>query len=141
MASAAARARPQRAVNGRARARPPYESREDRRDSPGRRAAASAPGRLRAASRPRIAGGVVWIALVTVLLAGIVALNVAVLGLNMRLERLDGRKEKIQSRIAEIDSELAGISAAGRIEAAARGRLGLVEPLETKYVEVDRRRR
>jgi hypothetical protein len=132
MASAAARARPQRAVNGRARTRPPYESREDRRDSP---------GRSKAASRPRIAGGVVWIALVTVLLAGIVALNVAVLGLNMQLERLDGRKEKIQSRIAEIDSELAGISAAGRIEAAARGRLGLVEPLETKYVEVDRRRR
>jgi cell division protein FtsB len=78
---------------------------------------------------------------VTVLLAGIVALNVAVLGLNMQLERLGARKEKVQARNAEIDAELAGVAAAGRIEAAARGRLGLVAPLETTYVEVSRRRR
>jgi hypothetical protein len=140
MASAAARARPRAAVTGRAAARPSYELREERRNSPGRRRAASS-ARARPAARPRIAGGVVWIALVTVLLAGIVALNVAVLGLNMQLERLDGRKEKVQTRIAEIDAELAGVATAGRIEAAARGRLGLVKPLETTYVEVGRRRR
>src|SRR4051794_41868514 len=38
----------------------------------------------------RVAGGVVWIALVAVLLTGIVALNVAVLKLNLRLHPLRG---------------------------------------------------
>jgi cell division protein FtsB len=76
-----------------------------------------------------------------VLLAGIVALNVAVLGLNMEIERLDVRREQAQVRNAELAAELAGAAAAGRIEAAARGRLGLVEPAETTYVEADRRRR
>jgi cell division protein FtsB len=57
------------------------------------------------------------------------------------VERLDVRREQVQARNAEIAAELASVAAAGRIEAAARGRLGLVEAAETTYVEADRRRR
>ena len=39
-----------------------------------------------------MAGGVVWIAIVAVLLAGVVALNVAVLRLNVQLDKLDSQR-------------------------------------------------
>lgn len=76
-----------------------------------------------------------------VLLAGIVAVNVAVLGLNMKVERLDGQKQKIEARSAEISSQLASAAAASRIEAAAHGRLGLVDATATTYVDAGRPRR
>ncbi|CAN5303212.1 hypothetical protein BH18ACT14_BH18ACT14_06480 [soil metagenome] len=79
-----------------------------------------------------------WIVIVAVLLAGIVALNVAVLGLNMEVERLDTQKERIQSQTAEIATELSSAAASGRVEAAARGRLGLVDASQTTYVQVSR---
>jgi hypothetical protein len=66
---------------------------------------------------------------------------VAVLGLNIQIERVDARKDRIQTRNAEIAFQLATAAAAGRIEAAARGRLGLVEPAETTYVDAGRWRR
>jgi cell division protein FtsL len=97
--------------------------------------------RPRPAARPRVAGGVLWIVIVAVLLAGIVALNVAVLGLNMEVERLDTQKERIQSQTAEIATELSSAAASGRVEAAARGRLGLVDATQTTYVQVSRRGR
>jgi cell division protein FtsL len=84
---------------------------------------------------------VLWIVIVAVLLAGIVALNVAVLGLNMEVERLDTEKERIQSQTAEIATELSSAAASGRVEAAARSRLGLVDPSQTTYVQVTRRGR
>ncbi len=79
--------------------------------------------------------------IVAVLLAGIVALNVAVLGLNMEVERLDTQKERIQSQTAEIATELSSAAASGRVEAAARGPLGLVDANQTTYVQVSRRGR
>jgi cell division protein FtsL len=97
--------------------------------------------RPRRAARPRVAGGVLWIVIVAVLLAGIVALNVAVLGLNMEVERLDTQKERVQSQTAEIATELSSAAASGRVEAAARGRLGLVDADQTTYVQVSRRGR
>jgi cell division protein FtsL len=88
----------------------------------------------RAAPRRRVAGGVVWIALVALLLVGIVALNVAALRLNLETQRLDERKERLLGENAAAASELSALAAADRIEAAARERLGLVHAAEVTYV-------
>jgi hypothetical protein len=89
----------------------------------------------RARARPRVRIGVLWIVVIGALLAGIVALNVAVLGLNMTSDRLDGRISELQTRRAQLQSELSSAAAAGRIEAAA-AQLGLVPPVETRYVHL-----
>ena len=95
----------------------------------------------RARARPQVRAGVLWILVVALLLAGIVALNVAVLGLNMKIERLDGAKEKLRAEHAVLASELSSAAAAGRIEAYAARRLGLVAPVQTTYVRVERGKR
>jgi cell division protein FtsL len=118
-ATARAHARPQRAAPTPRPGRPP------------------AP-RARRASRPRVAGGVVWIALVAVLLAGIVAVNVAALRLNVESQRLDERIDKARADKASAQSELSSLGASSRIEAVGRQSLGLVEAPEASYVRVRR---
>jgi len=114
-------------------------------------AAAAKP--LRKVSRPRpravakkrparskgVAGGVVWIAFVTALLAGVVALNVAVLRLNVELDGLAREKQEVRAGNNELASRLAGLEASGRIESLARTQLGLVpaEPDQTTYITLD----
>jgi cell division protein FtsL len=114
-------------------------------------AAAAKP--LRKASQPRpravakkrparskgVAGGIVWIAFVTALLAGVVALNVAVLRLNVQLDGLAREKQELRAGNNELSSRLAGLEASGRIESLARTQLGLVpaEPDQTTYVTLD----
>jgi hypothetical protein len=83
---------------------------------------------------------VVWIALVAGLLAGIVALNVAALELRMEHGRVQSEIVEIRAGNVELESELSAASAVSRVEAAA-GRLGLVEPVETTYLKLERRRR
>ena len=77
-----------------------------------------------------------WILVVGTLLAGIVALNVAVLGSNMEVERLDVERERLRAENAVLSSELSSAAAAGRIEALATRRLGLVDPVQTTYVRL-----
>lgn len=98
------------------------------------------PQSRRRAARPRVAGGVLWIVVVAALLAGIVALNVAVLRLNMEVERLDAQKEKLVAENAALASEHSSLAAAGRIEAVAREKLGLVPPVQTTYVDLEGRK-
>jgi hypothetical protein len=88
-----------------------------------------------------VAGGVVWIALVAVLLAGIVAVNVAALRLNLRSQELDERKERLIAENVESASELSSLASAARVEADARGTLGLADPAQTAYVRVRARER
>lgn len=95
----------------------------------------------RAQARPRLARWVVWIAVVAALLAGIVALNVAALQLRMQRGRLQSEIVQIRAENAAIEAELSAAAAVGRVEAAARGRLGLVEPVETTYLRLERPRR
>lgn len=89
-----------------------------------------------------LAGGVVWIALLAALLAGIVALNVAVLRLNMQLEQLGQERSELRAKNAELASRISSSAATPRVGAAARTRLGLVEadPSETTYIELARER-
>ena len=114
-------------------------------------AAAAKPLRLASRPRPRavakkrparskgVAGGVVWIAFVTALLAGVVALNVAVLRLNVELDGLAREKQEVRAGNNELASRLAGLEASGRIESLARTQLGLVpaEPDQTTYITLD----
>jgi hypothetical protein len=99
------------------------------------------PGRAgHARPRSRVAGGVVWIALVAVLLAGVVALNVAVLRLNVRYDELGRTKVDLIARNTALSSQLSSAAATDRIQALARTRLGDVpaSPDQTTYIRLPR---
>jgi cell division protein FtsL len=90
-----------------------------------------------------VAGGLAWIVVAGVLLAGIVALNVAVLRLNVQLDRLNTDREQLRGGNAAIASQLSSAAASPRIQALAQQRLGLVpaDPATTTYVDVSPRAR
>ena len=94
--------------------------------------------RPRAAARRPLAGGVLWIAAIAILLAGVVAINVAVLQLNVRLDVLGRERVQLRDDNARLRSELSSAGANVRIENQARTRLGLVEadPDMTSYVDL-----
>lgn len=99
-------------------------------------AARSAPRR-----RPVVfGGGVVWIVLFAVLLAGVVAVNVAVLRLNLQLDRSSTERTELKADISRLRSELSSIAATSRIERLARGELGLIaaDPDATIYVDLEK---
>lgn len=81
-----------------------------------------------------------WIAVLTVLLAGVVAMNVAVLRLNMTLDRLGRERAQLRADTAALQSQLSSAAATGRIEAAAVRRLGYVPatPDQTTYIQLGR---
>jgi cell division protein FtsL len=90
----------------------------------------------RAAPKPRPFGGVVWIVLLAVLLAGVVAVNVAVLQLNVRLDELGRERIQLRADTNRLSSQLSSASANARIESQARSRLGLVsaDPILTQQL-------
>lgn len=97
--------------------------------------------RARAASRKRswaLGGGVVWIVLLAVLLAGVVAVNVAVLRLNLQLDEAGRERTELKTDIAQLRSEISSAAATTRIERLAEGELGLVEvdPEHTTYLQL-----
>ena len=77
------------------------------------------------AAKPRPFGGVFWIVVVAVLLAGVVAVNVAVLQLNLRLDELGRERIQLRADTNRLSSQLSSASANARIESEARSRLGL----------------
>ena len=83
-------------------------------------------------------GGVIWIGLLAVLLAGVVALNVAVLRLNMRYDKLGRTKVDLTAQNADLQSRLSSGAALQKIEQEARSQLGLVaaNPDTTKYIQL-----
>jgi len=119
MAVAAPRARPVR--------RPPAET---------VRAPRVRPAPARASARPRLGRGVVWILAIAALLAGIVALQVTVLQLRMERGRLQSEVVEIEAQNAKLESEISSAASVARVEGAARGRLGLVPPSQTTYLEL-----
>lgn len=100
--------------------------------------------RPRPAPRPRpqrrVTGGVLWIVVLTVLLAGVVAMNVAVLRLNMTLDRLGRERAQLRADTASLQSQLSSAAATGRIETLAMKRLGYVPatPDQTTYIRLGR---
>jgi cell division protein FtsL len=87
-----------------------------------------------------LSGGVLWIALFTVLLTGVVAINVAVLRLNLQLDEAGREHTDLKNDIAQLRSEISSAAATNRIERLANGELGLVEvePEETTYIQLGR---
>jgi cell division protein FtsL len=94
--------------------------------------------KTRVAGQRRIAGSVVWIGIVAVLLAGVVAVNVAVLRLNVRLDQASRDRAQLRADDAALQSELASAAASLRIEQAAQSRFGLVpaDQAHTTYVSI-----
>jgi cell division protein FtsL len=86
-----------------------------------------------------VAGGMAWIAVTGVLLAGVVALNVAVLRLNVQLDRVTNDRAELRAKNAELQSQLSSAAASPRIEQLAKQQ-GLVpaDPSQTTYVELNR---
>ena len=91
---------------------------------------------VRAKVRPF--GGVVWIIVLAVLLAGIVAVNVAVLQLNVRLDELGRERVQLRADTNRLSSQLSSASANAQIESEARLKLGLVraDPDMTFHVQL-----
>jgi cell division protein FtsL len=94
---------------------------------------------IRRRRRSRLTGGVVWIAVIAVLLAGVVALNVAVLRLNMRYDKLGRTKVDLVAQNADLQSQLSSAAATQKIQQQARAQLGLVaaNPDTTKYIQLN----
>jgi cell division protein FtsL len=101
---------------------------------PGPRAAA------RRRSRARTRGGVLWIVVSAVLLAGVVFVNVAVLRLNLQLDRANQQRTKLRAENAALQSELSSRLASPRIAALATKQDGLVpaDPSTIGYVNLGR---
>jgi cell division protein FtsL len=99
--------------------------------------------RRRPRARRGVAGGVIWIAIVAVLLAGVVALNVAVLRLNVQLDRLDTERAHLRAEKQALASQLAMAAASPRIQLQAQKQFGLVpaDPAATTYVHLRPRTR
>jgi hypothetical protein len=99
--------------------------------------------RHRAASRPRLFGGIVWIVMLAALLGGIVALNVAVLQLNVRLQQANGGKADVRARNLALAGRLSSAGSAPQVASAAERKLGLVPaaPDQTTYVDLGARHR
>jgi hypothetical protein len=59
----------------------------------------------------------------------------------MEVERLDVQRDELVTGNDTLASELSAAAAAGRIEKVAKGKLGLVVPAETTYLELGSGRR
>jgi len=89
----------------------------------------AAPARSRATARPRLlGGGVLWIVLFGMLLAGVVAVNVTVLRLNLQLDEVGRERSELRADVADLRSELSSTAATARIERIATEELGLEQP-------------
>jgi hypothetical protein len=91
--------------------------------------------RRRPRRRAGVAGGLVWIVVAGVLLAGIVALNVAVLRLNVQLDRLNNDRQQLQAGNAALASKLSSVSSSPRIQALARSH-GFVPAESATFVDI-----
>lgn len=94
------------------------------------------PAPRRAPRQRRVAGGVFWIGIVAVLLAGVVATNVALLRQNMKLDQLGRERADLRAQNAALSVQLSSAASAPRIQGLAAKRLGLVQatPDQTSYV-------
>ena len=96
--------------------------------------------RLSARSRTRKArarGGIMWIAIGGILLAGVVFVNVAVLQLNLRLDTANSERSKLLADNAALQTQYSRLTSTPRITAAAKKQFGLVYRDPSEYVYVD----
>jgi cell division protein FtsL len=95
--------------------------------------------RRRRVARRTFGGGVLWIAVIGALLAGVVAVNVLVLRLNVQLDGLRHTRAELSAEIATARAQLSSASSKARIESEAAAKLGLVpaDPNTTTYLRLE----
>jgi cell division protein FtsL len=92
--------------------------------------------RKRTHSRAR--GGILWIAVSGILLAGVVFVNVAVLRLNLSLDSTNSERTKLRAENAALQSDLSRELASSHIETRAAKEFGLTyaDPSQYGYVNL-----
>jgi cell division protein FtsL len=85
----------------------------------------------------RARGGILWIAVGGILLAGVVFVNVAVLQLNLRLDSANAERSKLLADTANLQTQYSRLISSPRVTAAASKRFGLVYKDPTQYGYVD----
>jgi hypothetical protein len=97
-----------------------------------------AQSRRRREHQARARGGILWIAMSGILLAGVVFVNVAVLRLNLALDGVNSDRVKLRAENAALQSELSSKLRAGVIETQAGRQLGLQyqDPSEYGYLNL-----
>jgi len=122
-------------------ARAPARKRPRTRDLDHKPARPAPRRRVKAKAKAGVAGGLAWIIVAGVLLAGIVALNVAVLRLNIRLDHMNNESQQLQAENAALGAKLSGAVSSPRIQALAKAR-GFVpaDPTTIGYVDLTNRR-
>lgn len=91
----------------------------------------------RTRSRARTRGGVLWIVVGGILLAGVVFVNVAVLRLNLAMDSATQERTKLRAENAALQSELSSSLASPRIQArAAALHLETADPSSFGYVNL-----
>jgi cell division protein FtsL len=86
----------------------------------------------------RARGGILWIAVSGILLAGVVFVNVAVLRLNLALDSANTQRTKLRADNAALQSQLSSELASSHIQTRAAKELGLVyvDPGQYRYVNL-----
>jgi cell division protein FtsL len=100
----------------------------------------SAKTKARPRRKAHARGGILWIAVSGILLAGVVFVNVAVLRLNLQLDRANEQRTKLRADNAALQSELSSQLASPRIAALATKQDGLVpaDPSTIGYLNLGR---
>ena len=93
--------------------------------------------RARVRSRKRARGGILWIAVSGILLAGVVFVNVGVLRLNLALDSANAERVKLRAQNAALQSQYSALISSPRIESQAAKELGLVYEDPSDYGHID----
>jgi cell division protein FtsL len=88
-------------------------------------------------SRARARGGILWIVVGGILLAGVVFVNVAVLQLNLRLDKANAQRSKLLAQNASLQAQYSRLISSPRISAAAMDRFGLRYEDPSQYGHID----
>jgi cell division protein FtsL len=88
------------------------------------------------ARRASARGGILWIAVGGILLAGVVFVNVLVLQLNLRLDSANSERSKLLAQNAALQTQYSQLVSSPRIQAAA-SKLGLGYQDPSDYGHVD----
>jgi hypothetical protein len=93
--------------------------------------------RTRKRSKARARGGILWIAISGILLAGVVFVNVAVLQLNLRLDSANADRAKLLAGNADLQARYSQLVATPHVTAAAQKQYGLTYQDPTEYGHIN----
>lgn len=97
--------------------------------------------KTRKRTHARARGGILWIAVSGILLAGVVFVNVAVLRLNLSLDSTNSERTKLRAENAALQSNLSRELASAHIETRAAKEFGLTyaDPSQYGYVNLGKK--